>query len=134
MSTLKLVNPTHIHIVWGEVKQYLENALDHSGGEYSLEHLKMFIVQGQQVLLLITEEDKICGALTIEWINYPNDRIAFITAIGGKTDIESWEILAKWAKDNGSTAIRGATFKSVAKLMNQKYGFKETYIMVEKRL
>lgn len=98
MSTLKLVNPTHIHIVWGEVKQYLENALDHSGGEYSLEHLKMFIIQGQQVLLLIIEEDKICGAVTVEWINYPNDRIAFITAIGGKTDKEGYELFLNGLK------------------------------------
>tara|TARA_R110001606_G_scaffold349592_1_gene499560 strand:+ start:85 stop:447 length:363 start_codon:yes stop_codon:yes gene_type:complete len=120
--------------VWDEVKKYLESALDHSGGEYSLEHLKMFIVQGHQTLLVIIDDDKICGALTIEWINYPNDRIAFISAVGGKTDIESWGILAKWAKDNGGTAVRGATFKSVAKLMKQQYGFKETYIMVEKRL
>ena len=52
----------------------------------------MFIIQGQQVLLLIIEEDKICGAVTVEWINYPNDRIAFITAIGGKTDKEGYEL------------------------------------------
>ena len=134
MSTLKLVNPTHIHIVWDKVKEYLANALDHSGGEYSLEHLKMFIIQGHQVLLLITEGDKICGAITVEWINYPNDRIAFTTAIGGKTDKEGCELFFKWVKESGGTAVRGATFKSVAKLMNQKYGFKETYIMVEKRL
>jgi hypothetical protein len=134
VSTLKLVNPTHIHIVWGEVKQYLENALDHSGGEYSLEHLKMFIIQGQQVLLLIIEENKICGAVTVEWINYPNDRIAFITAIGGKTDKEGYELFFKWVKDSGGTAVRGAAFEAVAKLWKQKYGFKETYIMVEKRL
>ena len=94
----------------------------------------MFIIQGQQVLLLIIEEDKICGAVTVEWINYPNDRIAFITAIGGKTDKEGYELFFKWVKDSGGTAVRGAAFEAVAKLWKQKYGFKETYIMVEKRL
>ena len=49
---------------------------------------------------------------------------------------ERWqiELFFKWVKESGGTAVRGATFKSVAKLISKKYGFKETYIMVEKRL
>ena len=51
-----------------------------------------------------------------------------------RVDKEGYELFFKWVKDSGGTAVRGAAFEAVAKLWKQKYGFKETYIMVEKRL
>lgn len=135
MSNVQVVSPNYIHLVWDKVKDYLQNAMDHSGGEYKLDHLKMFLVQGVQTLLVVVDEDNnIETAWTIEWLNFPDDRIAFITAIGGSTKKENFEQFCNWARANGATAIRGAAFEAVARLWKLKYGFEKTYVMVEKRL
>jgi len=131
------VEPQYLHYVWGGAAPYLEKALEHSGGEYSLEQLKVFLVQGHQALLIATdEENSIKGAATVEFINYPNDRVAFITAIGGKmiANQNVWGQFEDWLRLNGATTVRGAAYESVARLWRKAFKFENRYIMVEKRL
>ena len=113
----------------------LDRAMAHSGGEYDLDQLKVLLTQGRQVLCVGTEEDLIIKcAMTIEWISYPNDRVAFITAIGGKTDKQGFGEFEQWVKANGGTKIQGAAFEAVARLWKRAYGFENRYIIVEKRI
>lgn len=113
----------------------LDKAMAHSGGEYSLEQLKVMLTQGRQVLCVGAEEDLVIKcAMTIEWINYPNDRVAFITAIGGKTDKQGFSEFEQWVKANGGTKIQGAAFEAVARLWKRAYGFENRYIIVELKL
>lgn len=130
---LNLYTATNIQQVWNEVEDMLAEAMKHSGGEYTLEHLKVMLVEGRQVLLVCADESmKIKCALTIEWINYPNDRVAFITAIGGKTCKNAWNQFLEWVKINGGTKIQGAAYESVARLWKRQYGFENRYIIVER--
>ena len=130
------VVPTeHIQQTWGKVEIMLDRAMAHSGGEYDLDQLKVLLTQGRQVLCVGTEEDLIIKcAMTIEWINYPNDRVAFITAIGGKTDKQGFGEFEQWVKANGGTKIQGAAFEAVARLWKRAYGFENRYIIVEKQI
>lgn len=137
MSQIQIVAPIYIHQVWENVEPYLSAALKHSGGEYGLEHLKVFLVQGNQTLLVaVNEENKIHGAATIEWINYPNERVAFVTTVGGAmlANKNIWSQFEEWVKQNGGTMIRGAAFESVARLWKRAFGVESRYIMVEKKL
>jgi hypothetical protein len=123
--------------IWDKVEHYLKSALNHSGGEYNIEHLKQYLVQGNQVLLIaIDENDNIHGAMTIQWDNFPNERIAFITTFGGKmvTDKDLWNQLETWVRQNGGTAMRGAVRKAVARYAERLFGFKSQYIITEKKL
>jgi len=130
------VVPTeHIQQTWDKVEIMLDRAMAHSGGEYDLDQLKVLLTQGRQVLCVGAEEDLIIKcAMTIEWINYPNDRVAFITAIGGKTDKQGFGEFEQWVKANGGTKIQGAAFEAVARLWKRAYGFKNRYIIVEKQI
>jgi hypothetical protein len=130
------VVPTeHIQQTWDKVEIMLDRAMSHSGGEYDLDQLKVLLTQGRQVLCVGTEEDLIIKcAMTIEWINYPNDRVAFITAIGGKTDKQGFGEFELWVKANGGTKIQGAAFEAVARLWKRAYGFENRYIIVEKKI
>ena len=120
---------------WSKVENMLDTAMAHSGGEYKLDHLKVMLTQGKQTLLVAADEDmNIKCALTVEWINYPNDRIAFITAIGGKTCRNAVDQFCIWARDNGGTKIQGAAFEAVARLWKRAYGFENRYIIVERKL
>jgi hypothetical protein len=135
MSSIQVVPQHFVYHVWDKVESYLAKGLARSGGEYNVDQLKVFLTQGTNTLVLILDDnDEVKGALTIEWNNYPNDRVAFITSIGGATYEEAWEMFLNWLKQNGCTAIRGAAFESVARLWKKRYGFESRYVMVEKRL
>ena len=137
MKHLSVVAPIYIQQIWEDVKPFLESGMTHSGGEYNVDHLKMYLTQGAQVLLVIADENKkIHGALTIEWINYPNERVAFVTCVGGRliTGKDLWASFENWVKQSGGTMIRGAAYKEVAQLWKRKFNVEERYIMVEKRL
>lgn len=66
-------------------RTFITKALDKGNNEFTADQLKLLVTQGQQQLLLVMKEDKCYVALTVQWINYPNDRVAYITYIGGKT-------------------------------------------------
>src|SRR3990167_5085939 len=81
---VRYVNPNFIAQMWPKVEDMLEAALKHSAGEYTAEQLKVMLVNGSQFLLVAEDGEKIHGAAAIAFQNFPNDRIAFMTAIGGK--------------------------------------------------
>ena len=135
MLKFYVVPTEHIQQTWDKVEIMLDRAMAHSGGEYDLDQLKVLLTQGRQVLCVGTEEDLIIKcAMTIGWINYPNDRVAFITAIGGKTDKQGFGEFELWVKANGGTKIQGAAFEAVARLWKRAYGFENRYIIVEKQI
>ena len=71
------------------------------------------------------------GAATVSFSNRPNDRVAFITAIGGKfiIDKESVEELKQVLASVGATYIEGAVRESVERLLSQ-HGFTPKYRVV----
>ena len=125
-----------IQHVWSDVEPMLEKAMAHSAGEYDTAQLKVMLVNGMQQLLVVEDKGKIRGAATIAFENYPNDRIAFMTSVGGRmiTDKECWNQFESWCKSRGCTKVRGFAFESVAKLWKQKFGVKTVYLVVEKEL
>ncbi len=135
MSSIQVVPSHYVYHVWDRAEKYIAKGLERSGKEYTAEHIKVFLTQGTNTLILIlNDEDEIKGALTIEWINHPNDRVAFITSIGGATYEEAWNMFIEWLRSQGCTSIRGAAFESVARLWKKKYGFESRYVMVERKL
>lgn len=135
--TVKYVHPNHIPLLWPQVQKMIEKALEHSAGEYTAEQLKVMLMSGAQSLLVAEGEDKkIYGAATISFENYPNDRIAFITSIGGKmlADKDIWKQFEDWCVANSCTKARGAAFEAVARLWHKRFGMEQIYVIVEKSL
>lgn len=131
------IHPNRIAQLWPKVASLLESALLTGGGEYSADQLKVMLVQGQQALIVVSSpEGDIAGALTVAFENYPNDRIAFVTSVGGRMicDAEAWRQFEDWARAHGATRIRGCAHRSVARLWRQKFGVKQRYLIVEKPL
>lgn len=133
---VKQVPTQFIHHVWPSIKPMLEKALAHSAGEYNTEQLKVMLVCGSQTLLISENDGEITGAATVSFENYPNDRIAFITSIGGKmiANKEVWDQFEVWCKNNGCTKVRGFAFESVARLWKKVFGVETVYLVVEKKL
>jgi hypothetical protein len=133
MLNLRIV--PNVQQVWNQVEDMLASAMVHVDGEYTLDQLKVMLVDGKQTLLvLVDDNNKIQTAFTIQWIDYPNDKVAFLTAIGGKTDLNAFNQFKDWVKASGGTKIQGATFESVARLWKMKLGFKYKYTIMEYEL
>ena len=109
---LKIVPiPTQfVNQMWGQVEAHIKSAEEKFGGaEYTTEQIKVYLVTGQWVLLVaVDESDVVHGAATVNFVNYPNDRVAFVTAIGGKlvTNPDTFKQMSDIFKANGATKIQ----------------------------
>jgi len=133
---IQYVSPEWVNYTWGKVEGYIADALAHSNGDYTVEQAKVFVTQGKWILLVgVGDDNELHGAATVEFFNRPDDRVAFITAIGGKlvSNDDTFEQLKAYARSMGATAIEGAARESIARLW-KRYGFDEKYRIVGVKL
>jgi hypothetical protein len=130
-----VVDAGHVHKIWPLVEGYIASALEHSKGDYTVESAKTLIATGQWMLLVAADETGIHGAATLYMFNRPHDRVAFVTAIGGKLigNAETFEQLKQILANFGATTIEGAARESIARLW-RRLGFQEKYKIVEVKL
>jgi hypothetical protein len=112
------------------------DAQQYGGDDYTLDQVKGFVCSGQWLLLVaVDEQGAIHGAATVSFLNMPNDRIAFVTFIGGRlvSSKESVRQLKEIFKALGATKIQGAARESIARLWH-RFGFEERYRIVETKI
>jgi hypothetical protein len=131
--TVKHIPVQFIAQTWPLVEKYIVDAQQYGGDDYTVEQVKVYLSSGQWVLIVAVDElGVIHGAATSTFINYPNDRVAFITFIGGSL-VSSKEVvtqLGNLLKGFGATKIQGAARESIARLW-RRFGFEERYRVVE---
>lgn len=117
--------------VWPDAAPFLADALSHSCGEYTVEHAQALVSSGQWLLVLAHEDGAVRGAATITFINRPSQRVAFITAIGGRlvSSRDTYQQLSELLKSFGATHIEGAAREAIARLW-KRYGLTEKYRIV----
>ena len=132
---LYIVPTQQVQRFWHLAEPLLQKALEKGNNEFTADQLKLLVTQGQQQLLLVMKDEICYVALTVQFINYPNDRIAYITYIGGKNTKAGFEQFKQWAKEQGCTAIQGSTkYESIARLWNRLYGYQKKYQLMELKL
>ena len=122
-----------VNRVWPSVERFISDGLSHSHGEYNAEHAKVYVTTGAWKLLVAADENgEVLGACTVEFFNRPNDRVAFITAIGGRliSNKDTFRQLGDVLRYFGATKIEGSARESIARLW-KRYGFAEKYRIVE---
>lgn len=124
----------YVNQTWPSVFEFIKAAIEQQTGnkDYTLEQVQVYVSSGQWLLLVATEDEKIVGAATVNLFNRPNNRIAFITYIGGHLIVgkDSFEQMCQVLKGFGATSIEGAVNDAVARLW-QRFGFVEKYKIVE---
>ena len=132
---LYIVPTQQVQRFWHLAEPLLQKALEKGNNEFTADQLKLLVTQGQQQLLLVMKDEICYVALTVQFINYPNDRIAYITYIGGKNTKAGFGQFKQWAKEQGCTAIQGSTkYESIARLWHRLYGYKKKYQLMELKL
>ena len=128
---IQRIDISHVNQVWPMAEEFIASALEHSKNDYTLDQVKTLVAMGNWTLLVAVDDSGVQGAATVSFSNRPNDRVAFITAIGGKL-ISSPETVAQLKSVLGSigaTYIEGAARESIARLWS-RYGFEEKYRIV----
>ena len=137
MNTVQIVAPNNIYNVWEDVKEYLNASINVSTHDCTIEQLKMLLVRGEQTLLVsVNNDSKINGAMTVEFINYPNNRVMHITALGGNGIVndETFSQVESWAKMQGATKASAWAQEAQARLYKIKSNFNTVRYVVEKDL
>ena len=126
----------YVNQAWPLVEQYLAEAVQYGGDDYTLDQVKVYVATGQWLLVVASDQTgAVKGAATVCFINYPNDRVAFVTFIGGRliSNQDTFKQFKDLLKANGATKIQGAAREAIARLWS-RYGFKERYIIVETKI
>jgi hypothetical protein len=137
MNTVQIVAPNNIYSVWEDIKEYLNASINVSTHDCTIEQLKMLLVRGEQTLLVsINEKGVLNGAMTVEFINYPNNRVMHITALGGHGIVndETFSQVESWAKMQGATKASAWAQEAQARLYKIKSNFNTVRYVVEKDL
>lgn len=127
---LEWVNQT-----WPRVEGFIAAALEYAQGDYTVDQVKTLVTQGTWMLLVAVDGSEIKGAATINFYNRPNDRVGFISTIGGRliSNPDTFEQLKAFALSQGATVIEGAARESIARLWT-RYGFTEKHRIVGVKL
>jgi hypothetical protein len=137
MNTVQIVAPNNVYNVWEDIKEYLNASINVSGGDFTLDQLKLLLVRGEQTLLVsVNQNNKINGAMTVEFINNANARTMFITALGGSGIVndETFSQVEVWAKMQGATKASAWAQEAQARLYKLKANFNTVRMVVEKDL
>ena len=134
--TIQPVFTQSFHQTWPLVEGFLAEALKWGDDDYTVEQAKACLAKGEWLLVVAAdEENKIHGAAAVNVYNMPNDRVAFVVAIGGKliSNKDTYEQFCTLLKSYGATKIQGAAREAIARLWT-RYGFKDRYRIVEAKL
>jgi len=137
MNTVQIVAPNNIYSNWDKVEAYLKASISVSTHDCTIEQLKMLLVRGEQTLLVsVNENSKLNGVMTVEFINYPNNRVMHITALGGNGIVndETFSQVESWAKMQGATKASAWAQEAQARLYKIKSNFNTVRYVVEKDL
>ena len=119
---------------WPLVEKHIASALKYSKGDYNVEHAKVYLAKGDwNLFVAANESNEVKGAAIIQYINRPNDRVAFMIAIGGRliTSRDTFKQFKELLKRGGATKLEGAARESVARLWMSRFGCTEKYRIVE---
>ena len=133
---IKTVGIQYISQTWPLIEKYIVDSQQYGGGDYSSEHVKVYLATGQWMLVVAVDENNVIhGAMTLSFVNYPNDRIAFVTTTGGKGIIskDSLKQLKDIVKQYGATKVQAAVRPSMERLLNRA-DFYTKYKIVESKI
>jgi hypothetical protein len=131
---LEIVPAQYTAQMWPLVEGFFARAVNlGTATDYSLEHIKMYVNQGQWALFVFGESSEdLAGALTVSMIKYPNDHVAFITCMGGTSICtpEMVQELKRLLKSMGATKVQAGGRDAIVRLV-RKLGFEKRYTVVE---
>jgi hypothetical protein len=133
---LHYVPPNVLPQVWETVAPLLQKAIDLDPSAITIEQVEYFIRTGKSFLLVWEEpETGITGAATVDFIDYPRQRVAHVNLMGGKGIVRNhvFEEAKTWMKNMGATTAQ-CWAKGTLVDMYTKMGMENTHQVMRIKL
>lgn len=129
MAELKQVPAAFIDKAWKDGAHMLSKACEASGGEITVDQLKMMLSRGERTLLSVMHEDKPVGWLVVRLDQLPNVRALHVCELyaPGATFDECRVQLWEYARQNGCSEIRCSAKPAQARWNRMRWGFEPIY-------
>jgi hypothetical protein len=137
--SIRAVDQAYVNQTWPLVEPFIADAMEKGdefpewSANYNVDHIRLYVTTGAWLLVVaVGENNKVCGACTVSFINYPLHRVAFVTSIGGRliSSKDTFEQLKQILKSYGATKIQGYGRESIVRLW-KRYDFEPRNTLVE---
>jgi hypothetical protein len=123
------VPPTHLPQIWPIAAPLLQKAIDLDPTAITIEQAEYAVRTGRSFLLVWEEPDVgITGAVTVDIIDYPRERVAHVNLMGGKGVVRDhvFEEAMNWMRSLGATKAQCWARGSLVD-MYKKMGMENTH-------
>jgi len=130
------IPPNQLPQVWPIAAPMLQKAIDLDPSAITIEQAEYAVRTGRSHLLVWEEPDVgITGAVTVDFIDYPRERVAHVNLIGGKGVVRDYvfDEAKKWMKLNGATKAQ-CWARGTLVQMYEKMGMENTHQVMRIKL
>ena len=130
------VHPNELPKVWPIAAPMLQRAIDLDADLITIEQVEYSVRTGRSFLLVWEEpEEGITGAVTVDIIDYPRERVAHVNLMGGKGVVRThvFEEAKNWMRLMGATTTQ-CWAKGTLVQMYEKMGMTNTHQVMREKL
>lgn len=130
------INPAQLPQVWPVVAPMLQRAIDLDPDLNTIQQVEQAVRTGHTYLLIWDEPGEgITGAVTIDIIDYPRERVAHVNLMGGKGIVRThvFDEAKNWMRLMGATTTQ-CWAKGTLVQMYEKMGMTNTHQVMREKL
>ena len=130
------VHPNELPKIWPIAAPMLQRAIDLEPEVVTIEQVEYSIRTGRVFLLVWDEpEEGITGAVTVEFIDYPRERVAHVNLMGGKGIVRQhvFDEAKNWMRSFGATKAQ-CWARGTLVQMYEKMGMTNTHQVMRTEL
>lgn len=134
--SLHYVAPHQLPQAWPVAAPLLQKAIDLDPAAITIEQAEYAIRTGRSHLLVWAESDVgITGAVTVDFIDYPRERVAHVNLMGGKGIVRDhvFEEAKQWMRSMGATKAQ-CWARGTLVQMYEKMGMENTHQVMRIKL
>lgn len=133
---LHQIHPSQLPQLWPIAAPLLQKAIDLEPEMITIEQVEYSVRTGRTFLLVWEEPDEgITGAVTVEFMDYPRERVAHVNLMGGKGVVRKhvFEEAMQWMRNFGATKAQCWARGSLVQ-MYEKMGMENTHQVMRIKL
>jgi len=130
------ITPAQLPQVWPVVAPMLQRAIDLDPELNTAEQVEFAVRTGRTYLLIWDEPDEgITGAVTVDIVDYPRERVAHVNLMGGKSIVRThvFDEAKNWMRLMGATTTQ-CWAKGTLVHMYEKMGMANTHQVMREKL
>lgn len=130
------VTPQELPQVWSIVAPMLQRAIDLDPDLITVEQVEFAVRTGRTYLLVWDEPGEgVTGAATVDIIDYPRERVAHVSLMGGKSIVRThvFDEAKNWMRYMGATTAQ-CWAKGTLVQMYEKMGMTNTHQVMREKL